>query len=173
MTAWAPLEADLRRSFRRKGLPDPVVDDLVQEAAVRLVKGLPTLRNPERLGPYVGRVVRSVWTDHLRRRRLDLDPAEELPHEPDPLDLSPEVASWLPALIETLPEADRDILRLVELEGVSQKEAAQRLGLSSSGARTRVQRARKRLRAALEDCCTVEREGARVVHVAPNSDCGC
>ena len=36
MVAWPPLEADLRRSFQRKGLPDPVVDDLVQ----RPVQGL-------------------------------------------------------------------------------------------------------------------------------------
>jgi len=173
MVAWPSLEADLRRSFRRKGLPEPVVDDLVQDAAVRLVKGLPTLRDPDRLGPYVGRVVRSVWTDHLRRKKPDPTEADDLAHDPDPIDLSAEVASWLPMLIDTLPDADRDLLRLVELQGVSQQEAARRLGLSPSGARTRVQRARKRLRGALEACCTVEREGARVVHVEPNVDCGC
>jgi RNA polymerase sigma-70 factor (ECF subfamily) len=173
MTPWPALEADLRRSFRGKGLPDPVVDDLVQEAAVRLVKGLPNLRDPDRLGPYVGRVVRSVWTDHLRRRPPELAPADDLPDEPPTRDLSPEVASWLPLLIDTLAPRDRDILRLVELDGVSQQEAARQLGLSPSGARTRVQRARKRLRHALEACCTVEREGHRVVHVEANRGCSC
>lgn len=62
------------------------------------------------------------------------------------------LVGWLPLLIEGLPPSDREILHLVELDGLSQREAADRLGLSSSGARTRTQHARKRLRAALEAC---------------------
>ena len=163
--AWGALDADLRRTFARRGAAPDLVDDLVQEAAERVLRGLPGLRDRDRLGPYVGRVASSVWIDHLRRRR----PIEALPDtlaapppDTDP-DLTEEVAGWLPRMIDELPEAYREAMRLSEIEGSSQREVAQRLGLSASGARTRVQRGRKLLREVLEACCTIEREGARVV----------
>ncbi|MBX2799630.1 MAG: sigma-70 family RNA polymerase sigma factor [Myxococcales bacterium] len=172
--AWHELEADLRRSFAKPGVPADVVDDLVQEAALRLMKGLPTLRGPDRLGPYVGRVVRSVWVDHLRRRR----PVEPLPADlaadAPPLEdesLTQEVASWLPRFVEGLEEPYREALRLVELQGRSQREVADALGLSASGARTRVQRGRKKLREALQRCCRIVREGARVTAVHGRDGC--
>jgi len=175
MIAWDQLEGDLRRSLRRPGVPDHVVDDLVQEAAERLLAALPRLRDDQRVGPYVGRVVRSVWVDHLRRRRptTTLDEATLAAAAPEGQDLAPEVATWLPALIDTLPPRDRQILRLVELEGMRQRHAAEVLGLSPSGARTRVQRGRQRLRQALEACCEVERQGARIAAVTPRGDARC
>ncbi len=165
MTDWARIEPDLRRSFAAKGLPPADVDDLVQAAAEKLVRA--DLRSAESLGPYVGRVVRSVWVDHLRRRRGHeaLDEQQLAQPEALPPDLSAEVASWLPWLIDGLPEPYREVLTLVELEGLSQREAAERLGLSASGARTRVQRGRQRLREALAACCEVHRHDGRVVAV--------
>ena len=49
-----------------------------------------------------------------------------------------------------------DALRLTEWREVSQKEMAKRLGLSDSGAKSRVQRARRKLKQMLLDCCEVE-----------------
>lgn len=47
---------------------------------------------------------------------------------------------------------------MTEIEGLSQREMATKLGLSASGARTRVQRARKLLRAELQRCCAIVRD---------------
>lgn len=169
--AWRELEADLRRSLSRPGVAPDVVDDLVQEAALRLVKGLPGVRDAERLGPYVGRVVRSVWVDHLRRRR----PAEPLPPDlvaaPPEEDLSHVVASWLPRLVSDLEPPYREAVRLVELEGMTQREVAERLGMSASGARSRVQRGRRKVREALEACCQIVREAGRVTEVHGRAAC--
>jgi RNA polymerase sigma-70 factor (ECF subfamily) len=167
MTDWPAIHADLRQAFARRQLPAHEVDELVQQASERLVRAQARGVSADRLGPYVGRVVRSVWVDHLRRRRpvQPLSGTEVAPADQPP-DLSAEVASWLPALIDTLPERDAQILRLVELQGLSQREAAERLGLSPSGARSRVQRGRRKLLAALAACCDVQRDGDRVVSVA-------
>ncbi len=166
------MVADLRRALSRPGIAPEAVDDLVQEAAERLLRGLPRLRDRDRLGPYVGRIVRSVWIDHLRRRRvLQPLPPDLIAAEPPPMDLAPVVASWLPELIESLPERYREPMRLVELEGMSQRQVAEHLGLSASGARSRVQRGRRLLRERLEACCTLQRQGARVVGVQPGPGC--
>jgi RNA polymerase sigma-70 factor (ECF subfamily) len=55
-----------------------------------------------------------------------------------------------------LPEPYSQALILTEYEGLSQKEMAERLGISFSGAKSRVQRARRKLRDLLLQCCHFE-----------------
>ncbi len=50
-------------------------------------------------------------------------------------------------------------MTLVELEGLTQKQAANRLGLSVFGMRSPVQPGRKQLKMRLEKCCVIERDG--------------
>jgi RNA polymerase sigma-70 factor (ECF subfamily) len=90
-----------------------------------------------------------------------------------------EAAACLGALLDELPESDRQALSLTIREGLQQKELAARLGLSVSGAKSRVQRARSRLKALFLACCEVEfdRRGNllnyRVREEAEGSRCVC
>jgi RNA polymerase sigma-70 factor (ECF subfamily) len=59
-------------------------------------------------------------------------------------------------LLDELPHPYRQALRLAEFEGATQREVASRLELSLSGAKSRVQRARKMLRGILFECCRIE-----------------
>jgi RNA polymerase sigma-70 factor (ECF subfamily) len=87
-----------------------------------------------------------------------------------------ELSGCLQPLLTDLAEADRQALRLVEVDGLTQAEAAHRLGLSVSGMKSRVQRARLRLRAAVEACCRVEldrRGGLIAYQPRDGDDCAC
>jgi RNA polymerase sigma-70 factor (ECF subfamily) len=57
---------------------------------------------------------------------------------------------------EELEEPYREALILTEYEGLTQAEYAARAGLSLSGAKSRVQRAREKLKQLLLDCCHFE-----------------
>lgn len=76
-----------------------------------------------------------------------------------------ELARCLSPLVGRLPTATA-ARSLTELEGRTQTEAAALLGLSVSGMKARVQRARRLLRDLLLDCCHVEldRRGAVTGH---------
>ena len=170
---YATFARDLERWFARR-VPADRVDDRVQETFLRVHSALPELRETDRLAPWVYRVARSVLIDNARRERpaepLDEDPVDETDF-PEP-DATGMVAAWLPAFVEGLPEPYREAVRLSELEGLSQREVAERLGLSASGARTRVQRGRAKLREQLLQCCHVAMEHGVVVDVKAN-DCSC
>ena len=86
-----------------------------------------------------------------------------------------ELARCLVPLLNELPEPYRQVLRLTEFEGATQREAASQLGLSLSGAKSRVQRARKMLREVLLKCCRVEldRRGGVVDYEARDGCDGC
>ncbi len=74
-------------------------------------------------------------------------------------------------LVQQLPPPYRQALLLTEVEGMTQKDLAARLGLSFSGARSRVQRARDKLRELLLDCCHFEfdRRGT-IIDYYPNCE---
>ncbi len=61
--------------------------------------------------------------------------------------------------LELSPE-DREAIVLCDLEGVPQEEYARRKGLSLPGAKSRIQRARKRLRERLSQACQVRFDAA-------------
>lgn len=67
-----------------------------------------------------------------------------------------ELASCLQPLIDDLPDIYKEPRVLSEIEGLTQKEVAERLKLSLPGAKSRVQRGREKLRERLTDCCDVE-----------------
>src|SRR5690606_7389395 len=99
---------------------------------------------------------------------------EDLPAaEPDrPAEARVELAACLPRLLERLPERYREAVRLAELEGLPQQEVARRQGVSLSGAKSRVQRGRRRLRELVEACCAVECDHrGSVVDYEPRGGC--
>jgi RNA polymerase sigma-70 factor (ECF subfamily) len=70
-------------------------------------------------------------------------------------DAGQELASYLAPFIAMLSSPYREALTLTELEGLSQSAAAQMLGVSLSGMKSRVQRGRARLRELLDACCEI------------------
>ncbi len=88
-----------------------------------------------------------------------------------------ELSSCLEPMIAALPEAYRDAIRSTELDGQTQGDAARRAGMSLSGMKSRVQRARRQLKNMLEECCQIEldRRGGIVDYSARDpakSPCG-
>ena len=69
---------------------------------------------------------------------------------------SRDLAECVRPFIEQLPAPYRDALILVEIKGLSQKQAASERGLSLSGMKSRVQRARRKLKEAILRCCAVQ-----------------
>ena len=174
--AWRELEAKLRPFIARRLRSDVDVDDVVQDVFLRMQRGLAGLRDEERFGPWVYQVARSAIVDHHRvaakHRVVDSDGRDEQPLDvDDDRAIEEELARYLAPFVAMLPSPHREALTLVELEGLTQKQAAEMLGISLSGMKSRVQRGRVLLRKALEDCCHIALDArGRVVGCEPRAD---
>ncbi len=115
-------------------------------------------------------MARNAFADRLRLRRELVELPEDLTAEADePLPVD-SLAQCLPRVLSELPEEDREVLTLCDLEGWTQQDYARLKGLSLPGAKSRVQRARKRLRAHLSSACQVRfDEAGRVCCFVPRS----
>ncbi|MSR62581.1 MAG: sigma-70 family RNA polymerase sigma factor [Planctomycetes bacterium] len=153
---WRESSARLRAWFERHANAADA-EDLVQETFIRVHARLDTLLDAVSVRAWIGTIARNVLVDHRRRRATrgaDVAVLDEPPQpEPDEENLDRTVAGWLEDHLRELEPADAEALRVVDLEGRTHKDLAERAGLSLSGAKSRVQRARSKLRQRLEDCC--------------------
>lgn len=156
------------------------VDDVLQETFLRIHRKLGGLRSADRLSAWVFQVARSAIVDHYRRRR----PSEPLGDNEWPTDDREDTASvpareleelagCLAPMVASLPKGDREAIELSEIQGLTQREASSRAGVSLSGMKSRVQRARRKLKVMLQDCCRIEldRRGGIVSHEPREGAC--
>ncbi|MEW6159289.1 MAG: RNA polymerase sigma factor SigZ [Verrucomicrobiota bacterium] len=155
--------AEALRGFIRARVRDPeLAEDILQEVFLKIQKNLPGVRASDRLEAWVWRITRNTIADHFRRAR----PAETLPDKAEVAeahgptgDVSAEIPDLGPCVrrfVEQLSPPYREALLQTEWEGLTQKEYAEKFGLTFSGAKTRVQRARRQLKELLLDCCRFE-----------------
>lgn len=164
---WQELHDNLRAFIARRVRNGADVDDLVQRVLLQIVKGIASLRDTQRLHAWVYRTARNVIVDHYRsaggRRELASGDANDLELAGGP-DVSVddeavglrELAACLTPMVGLLAPTYRDAVVLADLEGMTQAEGAQRLGVSVSGMKSRVQRGRRQLKALLDACCRID-----------------
>jgi len=151
---------DALYGFVLRRVDDPAAaEDIVQDVLVKAYTQRGTLKAPSKLRPWLFQITRNTVADYYRsQKRLEAIPAElalESRGEEEERAVQ-ELSQCLLPLLETLPEPYRRALKLTDVDRLKQREVATRLGLSLSGAKSRVQRARAMLRDALLNCCSVE-----------------
>lgn len=153
---WTALHEPLLRFVRRRVPDAAIAEDIVQDVFVTMTSRLHTLRQPERFQGWAYQITRRAIADYYRAHpALEPMPESVVAPESDDEDLRAVVGRCLHSLIAALPPSSREALLLTDVQGLTQRELAARLGLSFSGAKARVQRARARLKALLLGCCTV------------------
>ena len=154
-------EADLYR-FVRARVPSGEAKDVFQLAAVRAIERVHTLKDAERVLPWLYRVFRNVVVDDARKRAsqgrmidsavsaTDLAGPASVPHN-----FVESICQCSLGLARKLNGAHASILALVDEGDATIKEAAEILGLTANNATVRLHRARKALRLRLLEHCGV------------------
>lgn len=155
MRAWADHERELR-SWLRKQLRNPAdAEDMLQDLflkALRQDKQFCAIGNTR---AWLFQVARNALADRLRLHREQVELPDDLLLENDELAPVDTLANCLPRALAELSAEDCDIITECDLQGMKQEDYAKQHGLSLPGAKSRLQRARKRLKAHLETHCQV------------------
>lgn len=176
--AWRELEARLKPYVGRRVPSKADADDIVQEVFVRMHRAVLGLRDGERFGAWVYRIAEHALADHLRMRarhpiatdheaglEADTTGADAVEHA-----LEGELAECVALFVARLASPYREAITLTELQGLTQKDAAEMLGLSLSGMKSRVQRGRERIRRMFEECCEISLDArGRVLDCTPRA----
>lgn len=157
--AFLAYEAQLRAFVQKRVQDKATTDDILQQLYLKLYQNCEQLQEVHHLKGWLFQVTRHTVYDFFREnsRHQPLDPEVPL-QQPEELTERnrQEVEALVESLINLLPPEYAEALRLSELEGVSQKEIAERLKISYSGAKSRVQRGREKLKQLFLECCHLE-----------------
>jgi RNA polymerase sigma-70 factor (ECF subfamily) len=168
------------RAFIARRVPDPdTADDLAQEVLLKAYRSGATTEDVGDVAAWLYRIARNTVVDYYRSRdrqpglgtlpeNLVSDGADDDDHAVRQL------ARCLRPLVAELEPIYRDALTFTDLDGLTQTEAARRAGISVSGMKSRVQRARTQLKAAISACCAIHTDAAgRISDYDPPPECHC
>ena len=175
----APIYRYIQRLVRDRGL----ADDLTQETFLRAHQHLRELKNTGALEAWLYRIATNVSYDRLRQRERAgpalplLSPDEggtaPVPEDgallPDQLLEQKEMGDCVMRFLTELPPGHRGVLLLHDLQGYTDPEIAQMLGLSLQNVKIRLHRARVRLRGALAQGCQFSRDDRGVLICEPGT----
>ena len=157
---WEAFHTPLQQFIRRRISDEASAEDVLQDVFLKIHQHVETLKDVKKLESWIYQITRNAIIDSYRSSRpmttLDAVEVLGLPEELPDDDVVSELLPCVRAMVRKLPELDRQALVLTEYRGLTQKEMAERLGLSFSGAKSRVQRAREKLKQQLLECCHFE-----------------
>ena len=152
---WETFSGPLHQFIRRRVHDPHSAEDILQDVFLKIHTHIDSLRTHDRLTSWIYQITRNAIADYYRAQRPTAELAETIPAA-DALaddDVVRELSPCVAAMVAELPEAYREALRLTEYQGLSQKALSERLGISFSGAKSRVQRARAKIKEQLLACC--------------------
>ena len=142
--------------FIRARVPAEEVDDIVQQAAVRAIERAVSLKDPQKVVPWLYRIYRNVLIDAARKRTSEGRVIQRTSEVPE--NVQPEIEDWCGCSVNQIGAINASygkILKLVDINGVSVSEVARLLNISVSNASVRLHRARAALRKQMLEHCGV------------------
>jgi RNA polymerase sigma-70 factor (ECF subfamily) len=143
----------IRSFLAYQGFRDAARDEIVGAAMESVLHKVSTLRQTQSFEAWFWAVVRNSMRGYLRQQQklariTELPPTSPL--QPDEHVLMLEEHQTIRTALEGLSPADRELLWLREVEGLTYQEIGGRLGAKTGAVRVRCYRARRRLREAYE-----------------------
>jgi RNA polymerase sigma-70 factor, ECF subfamily len=135
-------------------------EDILQNVFFKIHQNVHQLEDVEKLYSWVFQLTRNAINDYYREsKKYPMDSEEllnDIASEPIEKDVEEEVLMWLAPMMGELPDKYREALLMTDIQGITQKQLSEKLEISVSGAKSRVQRAREQLKQVLVDCCHLE-----------------
>jgi len=152
---WNDLNKALINFINQKVKNFEISKDISQDVFLKVFSKIGTLKNKDKIIPWIYQITRNEINSYFRKQEFGKE--IEVVDKPNILDenLTTEFSKCIQPMMNFLPSKYQEAIRLTEIEGVSQKELAKSLNISYSGAKSRVQRGREKLKSLLQECCTI------------------
>jgi RNA polymerase sigma-70 factor, ECF subfamily len=169
---WDDLYYELLSFISLKVKDRLAAEDIIQDVFIKVHTKAHQVKETDKITNWIYQITRNAVIDHFRGQSKTIAPVnvdwESYHHE-----FNDCVAYCLKTLMSTLPEKYRVPLELAEIQSVSQHEVAERLNITYSAARTRVQRARKLLKQKLNDLYMIKTDSYGNIIACENRDACC
>ncbi len=152
-------------------------EDILQNVFIKISTGINDLSRKEKLQSWIYTIARNSIIDYYRVSSnkkdigLEADISDKLPLD-EYNDTTKGLDCCLMDFMHQLPEEYKDIIIDVEINGIKQKDLAQKYNLAYPSIRSRVQRGREKFKQLLLNCCSIESDNrGNILNVVSRTTC--
>ena len=155
---WNKYSEELHGFLLKKTGDNILAEDILHETFIKLHLNISQLRSGDQVRSWVYRIAHNSLIDHYRTKQLN---AAAISNEEEQESSSHSAEDCLLPIIKKLPSKYREAILLSDIKGYKQNKVAEMLGISLSGTKSRIQRARKMIQEGFVNCCdyTINEEG--------------
>ena len=155
-SAWALHEPELRGWARHRLGSAEDAEDLLQDLFLKALRQGERFCSVHNARAWLFEVARNTLADRLRVERDTVELPEDLFERVEEADTVDTLTACLPRVLSELDDEDREAIQLCDLQGMPQAEFAKFKGLGLSAAKSRLQRARLRMKQQMTQVCQVQ-----------------
>lgn len=133
-----------------------ITNDILQDVFIKIQNNIGTLKDETKLSSWIYQVTRNAINDYFRKLKPQVEISDYKAMDEQEPSNNRDLEHCLTPFINQLDDKYKEALILTEFKGYSQKQLAEKLNISYSGAKSRVQRAKEYLKNLFTDCCNIQ-----------------
>lgn len=172
---WKEFSDELLGFIRSRVNHRDHAEDILQDVFVKIHQKVDQLSDSSKLVSWMYQITRNAIIDYYRKKKLPTSEAILIPEEfeEEHASMNPQFVKCLSPFINQLPEIYYEAIAKTVLGDLSQKEYAESLGISYTAAKSRVQRAKQKLKSQFTDCCQIQSDSYGNILSSNNDHCSC
>lgn len=168
---WSIFQNELKGFVYKRVKDKALTDDIVHDVFIKVQSRIEQLKESEKISGWIYQIARNTIIDHFRKKSKHINP-KDIDWENSPFNYNDCVSGYLNELLPTLPDKYRIPLEMTELQNIAQLDVAEKLNLSYTAAKARVQRARKMLKEKIDEVLVLKLDAyGNVIHCKDRSGC--
>jgi RNA polymerase sigma-70 factor (ECF subfamily) len=173
---WIEVDKKLERFILKRVKDKSLARELLHQVYLKVAENASMLKDEKKVIPWMYQITRNVIIDHFRKinKLVPLSTIEPLKtNEASDIGLTAEFSACISPLMYDLPSFHRELLLKADIEGVSQKQLSEQLAIPYPTLKSKVQRARKKLKEKILSCCEVESDRYGNITSVEERGCDC
>ena len=168
---WIKYKSGIKYYILKKVKNEELANDLSHEVLMKIYNSCCTSTKIRNVKSWMFQIAHNTTIDYLKKQNKYTD---EVPEngDSDTYDVYQEANELIEPLMELIPVKYRIPLQLSDIEELKQKEVAEKLNLSLTATKSRIQRARNLLKDKIIECSNLEKdENGNLIFLEIKSDC--
>jgi RNA polymerase sigma-70 factor (ECF subfamily) len=156
LDSWRAHESELRNYLVHRVSDRHLAEDLLQDVFVKAMRQGSGFCELDNQRAWLYQVARNALVDHQRLHRVTVELPEDIPAMTEPPEPVVQLSACVARVLSELGQGDRDIIEQCDLNGMKQQDYASAHDLSLAAVKSRLLRARQRMRDTLTTNCKVQ-----------------
>jgi RNA polymerase sigma-70 factor, ECF subfamily len=153
---WEAHKAALKNYIRKRIKDEDVAKDILQDILMKVYQFCMSKSGVKNVRSWLFQIAHNTIIDYYRQQNKMVHEIPEAIEEANDTKAYEEAAAFILPMIQFLPEEYATPLKMADIDGLKQAHIAEKLGLSLTATKSRIQRARQLLKSEFITCCHFE-----------------